>query len=159
MCQNTDYHWRDADKPSMFVKLCYSIFINTYLYLPGYSRKYSTHRVRQITTKRWRMTEIVNHLSSILDKSSTKENICDENLAYIYDKVEDFTNQILQKIRRGNAFRWFICGIIIFFFVKIIHIKRKHINTLGKPLYGHSKSYCFHISISKINNNAGKWDK
>ena len=85
--------------------LCYSIFITTHLYLPCYSRKYSTHRVRQITTKRWRMTEIVNHLSSILDKSSTKENICDENLAYIYDKVEDFTNQILQKKRRGNAFR------------------------------------------------------
>ena len=74
-------------------------------FLPCYGRKYSTHRVRQITTKRWRMTEIVNHLSSILDKSSTKENICDENLAYIHDKVEDFTNQILQKKRRENAFR------------------------------------------------------
>ena len=128
MCQNTDYHWRDADKPSMFVKLCYSIFINTYLYLPGYRRKYSTHRVRQITTKRWRMTEIVNHLSSILDKSSTKENICDENLAYIYDKVEDFTNQILQKKREGEMHLddSFAALLLFFFCVKIIHIKRKH---------------------------------
>ena len=77
------------------------------------------------------MTEIVNHLSSILDKSSTKENICDENLAYIHDKVEDFTNQILQKKKKEGKMHLddSFGALLIFFFRENNTYQGESINT------------------------------